>query len=82
MEMFSSSYRNGTTRFLMRTRGVSPSLNRILQTSSVRHTLICLMSSGTFSSSDHSRNFRSLERCRSTCTPGSAVLNGVVVVFD
>src|SRR5262245_32495782 len=82
MEMFSSSYRNGTTRFLTRIRGVSPSLNRILQTSSIRHTLMRLMSSLTFGSSDHSRNFWSVDRCRSACSPGFTVLNGLLFVFN
>src|SRR5215467_14068208 len=77
MGMFSSSYRSGTTRFLTRIRGVSPSLNRILQTVSTRHTLMRLMASLTFGSSDHSRNFWSPDRCRSTCAPGLAVLNGL-----
>src|SRR5207247_3618013 len=57
-----------------RIRGVSPSLNRILQTSSTRQTLMRLMSSATFASSDHSWNFWSPESWRSTGSPGLTVL--------
>ena len=81
MAMFSSSYRSGTTRFLTRIRGVSPSLNRILQTVSTRHTLMRLMSSATFGSSDHSRIFWSSARFRSTDSPGLAVLTGLAGVL-
>jgi hypothetical protein len=43
MGMFSSSYRNGATRFFTRIRGVTPSLNRILQTVSTRHTFMAFV---------------------------------------
>src|SRR5262249_32302729 len=78
----------GTTMFLTRIRGVSPSLNRILQTVSTRQTLMRLMSSAAFAS-DHSRGFWSSDNCRSTCSPGlvvfiwpGAVLDGLAAALD
>src|SRR5206468_1504865 len=80
--MVSLSYRSGATRFLTRVRGVWPSLNRILQSSSTRQTLMRLMPSATFGSSDHSRNVWSPDRCRSTALPGLAILNGLAANLD
>src|SRR5213593_3470492 len=80
--MVSLSYRSGATRFLTRIRGVWPSLNRILQSSSTRQTLMRLMPSVTFGSSDHSRNVWSSDRCRSTGSPGLTALNGPAAVLD
>src|SRR5438876_11121311 len=80
--LVSLSYRRGATRFLTRVRGVWPSLNRILQSSSTRQTLMRLMPSATFGSSDHSRNVWSPDRCRSTALPGLAILNGLAANLD
>src|SRR6516165_4507318 len=74
MGMVSSSYRSGMTRFLTRVRGVWPSLYRILQTVSTRQTLMRLTSSVGFESCDHSRIVWSLDRCRSTGSPGLTML--------
>ena len=79
--MVSSSYRSGTTRFLTRVRGVSPSLNRILQTVSARHTLMRLMSFALIAAlRDHSRNFWSpADAARPTgraCSASPADLTG------
>src|SRR5438128_1839901 len=80
--LVSLSYRRGATRFLTRVRGVWPSLNRILQSSSTRQTLMRLMPSATFGSSDHSRNVWSPDSCRSTALPGLAILNGLAANLD
>src|SRR6266566_3801115 len=74
IETVSSSYRSGRTRFLTRVRGVWPSLYRILQTVSTRQTLMRLTWSVEFESCDHSWNVWSLDRCRSTGSPGLTML--------